>query len=91
MTIMGFMGIGSKGKKISAHTMVGLTEAGKERADNYDSGGRTFAILARLRERQPQSLASLNEDLGMDMDELKARVAILVKQNICTVTSLEDG
>jgi hypothetical protein len=87
---MGFMGIGSKGKKITAHTMVGLTEAGKETADTNTSGGRTFAILARLRERQPQSLSSLNEDLGMDMDELKARVEILVKQNVVTVTSLEE-
>ena len=83
---MGFslFGLGKKAD-IKANTMVGLTESGKKIAEKYVSKGATFAIVAQLNEKSPQTVTELASETDMDINELKARIKDLSKSGVVRV------
>lgn len=75
--------------KVSGSMTVGLTESGKKTAERSASRGPTFAILATLDERSPQSISELQSATQIDMVELKKRLELMAKGGLVRFTGME--
>ena len=65
---LGFFGDKSK------NSSIGLTEAGKRRAENIGSGGVEWLALAKLSEKSPMSINELAREIELPSRETKAIV-----------------
>lgn len=74
-------------RKVSSDTMIGITPEGKKQVEF--AKGSTYAILAGLDERSPQTINGLAEDKGLNVAEVKSRVERLARMGLLRVTSAE--
>ena len=75
--------------KLTSDMTVGLTDTGKKMALRDTSKGRSYAIVASLNERSPQSLGELSEETQIDISEVKARIKVLARQGYVRFTGME--
>lgn len=75
--------------KVTGEMTVGITETGKSEAQKFSSRGANFAILSALDEKSPQSVRDISLETGIDVSDVKARVARLARQGYVRFTGLE--
>ena len=66
--------------KLTSQMTVGITEVGKNTAQQVLARGPTFAILSTLNEHSPQTIKEISEETQIDITELKERIKILARQ-----------
>lgn len=72
--------------KLTSQMTVGITEVGKNTAQQLLARGPTFAILSTLNEHSPLTIREISEETQIDMTELKERIRILARQGYVRLT-----
>lgn len=81
-----------KGTELRASTLVGVTFEGRASAEQMLVKGGSLTILAYVAQHAPCSMYSISEFTGIDLDELKVRVKMMVRAGFLRVNvGGEDG
>lgn len=77
---------GRQSPKLTRQTIVRLTEAGKKLAEQELAKGPNYAILATMEDKPHCSIGELAEETDMDIEEVKGRIKIMVRQGYIGLT-----
>lgn len=80
------MGFLKQEPRLTSQMMVGITEMGKNTAQQLLAKGPTFAVLSTLNDHSPLSIKDISEETQIDITELKERIRILARQGYVRLT-----
>lgn len=87
---MGLFGRFGKRDVVSSEMVVGLTNLGKQKAEQFSVSGPKFEVMAVLNERGPCTIKELGEETRMDISKIKFIVKALVRSQCVRVQRGEE-
>ena len=71
-----------KKNELKANTGIGITPEGKNAAEKDLARGQMFVILSFLDDHSPRTLSTIAEQTGIEMNEVKERIRILISRKL---------